>query len=75
MHAGCVQTPFWWIEGVSGPHPTIPKHRIPGGWTVGFGGGGEEAGCRPSLWAAAMSHPHGGRSAVECQADTPGGCP
>lgn len=31
--------------------------------------GGEKGGCRPSPWAAAMSQPHGGKSAVENQAD------
>lgn len=38
LHAGCVQTPFWWIQGASACLASlIPRHGIPAGWTVAFG--------------------------------------
>lgn len=39
----------------------------PGGWMVGFE--------RPSLCTEARTQPHGGKSAVENQADAPNTCP
>lgn len=38
-----------------------PGYSILGGRTAGLGAGEEEAGGRPGPWAAAMSHPHGGK--------------
>lgn len=32
---------------------------------MGFGDRREEAGCSPGPWAAAMTHPHGGKYEVE----------